>query len=134
MNKWVKHILWTLSMAFLLLLWVQTEWQPFSLDRWTLKNDPKDAPKPVLTMQSYKSGDFQGQAERHLRENFAFRELGIRTYNQFRYSLWKVSCNEFFFPGRTSATKIRFAATAMMILQIYTKLWESHPVIKERRK
>lgn len=100
MNKWVKHILWTLSMAFLLLLWVQTEWQPFSLDRWTLKNDPKDAPKPVLTMQSYKSGDFQGQAERHLRENFAFRELGIRTYNQFRYSLWKVSCNEFFYPGK----------------------------------
>ena len=100
MNKWVKHILWTLSMAFLLLLWVQTEWQPFSLDRWTLKNDPKDAPKPVLTMQSYKRGDFQGQAERHLRENFAFRELGIRTYNQFRYSLWKVSCNEFFFPGK----------------------------------
>ena len=96
----VKDILWTLCMAFLLLLWVQTEWQPFNLDRWTLKNDPKDTPKPTLTWQSYQNGAFQGQAERYLRENFAFRELGIRTYNQMRYSLWRKSCKDFFCPGR----------------------------------
>lgn len=87
-------------MAFLLLLCVQTQWQPFSLDRWTLKNDPKDALKPVLTFQNYKSGDFQSQTEHYLRENFAFREWGIRAYNQVRYALWKKTCNDFFFPGR----------------------------------
>lgn len=100
MNNWVKNTLWVLSMVFLLLLWVQTKWQPFNLDRWALKNDPKDASKPELTLQSYQDGSFQAQVESYLRENFAFREWGIRTYNQFRYSLWKKTCNDFFFPGR----------------------------------
>ena len=87
-------------MVFLLLLLVQTEWQPFNLDRRALKNDPKDTPKPTLTLQSYSNGEFQGQSERYLRENFAFREWGIRAFNQVRYSLWKKTCNDFFFPGR----------------------------------
>lgn len=87
-------------MVFLLLLLVQTEWQPFNLDRRALKNDLKDTPKPTLTLQSYSNGEFQGQSERYLRENFAFREWGIRAFNQVRYSLWKKTCNDFFFPGR----------------------------------
>ena len=100
MNKRLKDILWILSMAFLLLLLVQTQWQPIKLDRLALKNDPKDAEKPPLTFKSYKDGSFQEQTEKYLRERFAFREFGIRTYNQYAYSLWRKSCNEFFFPGR----------------------------------
>ena len=100
MNKWLKDFLWILSMAFLLLLLVQTQWQPIKLDRLALKNDPKDAEKPQLTFKSYKDGSFQEQTEKYLRERFAFREFGIRTYNQYAYSLWRKSCNEFFFPGR----------------------------------
>lgn len=100
MNKRLKDILWILSMAFLLLLLVQTQWQPIKLDRLALKNDPKDAEKPPLTFESYKDGSFQEQTEKYLRERFAFREFGIRTYNQYAYSLWRKSCNEFFFPGR----------------------------------
>lgn len=100
MNKRLKDILWILSMAFLLLLLVQTQWQPIKLDRLALKNDPKDAEKPQLTFKSYKDGSFQEQTEKYLRERFAFREFGIRTYNQYAYSLWRKSCNEFFFPGR----------------------------------
>lgn len=100
MNKGLKDFLWILSMAFLLLLLVQTQWQPIKLDRLALKNDPKDAEKPQLTFKSYKDGSFQEQTEKYLRERFAFREFGIRTYNQYAYSLWRKSCNEFFFPGR----------------------------------
>lgn len=100
MNKRLKDFLWILSMAFLLLLLVQTQWQPIKLDRLALKNDPKDAEKPQLTFKSYKDGSFQEQTEKYLRERFAFREFGIRTYNQYAYSLWRKSCNEFFFPGR----------------------------------
>lgn len=100
MNKRLKDFLWILSMAFLLLLLVQTQWQPIKLDRLALKNDPKDAEKPQLTFESYKDGSFQEQTEKYLRERFAFREFGIRTYNQYAYSLWRKSCNEFFFPGR----------------------------------
>ena len=96
----VKDILWTLCMTLLLLLWVQTEWQPFKLDRWALKNDPKDTPKPALNWSSYQDGSLQAQVERYLRENFAFREWGIRAYNQMRYSLWRKSCNDFFCPGK----------------------------------
>ena len=98
MKARVKDILWMLYMAFLLLLLVQTEWHPFHL--WALKNDPKDAPKPALTWQNYQNGTFQKQTESYLRENFGFREWGIRAYNQMRYSLWKKSCNDFFCPGR----------------------------------
>lgn len=100
MNKRLKDFLWILSVAFLLLLLVQTQWQPIKLDRLALKNDPKDAEKPQLTFKSYKDGSFQEQTEKYLRERFAFREFGIRTYNQYAYSLWRKSCNEFFFPGR----------------------------------
>ena len=100
MNKRLKDFLWILSVAFLLLLLVQTQWQPIKLDRLALKNDPKDAEKPPLTFKSYKDGSFQEQTEKYLRERFAFREFGIRTYNQYAYSLWRKSCNEFFFPGR----------------------------------
>lgn len=100
MNKRLKDFLWILSMAFLLLLLVQTQWQPIKLDRLALKNDPKDAERPQLTFESYKDGSFQEQTEKYLRERFAFREFGIRTYNQYAYSLWRKSCNEFFFPGR----------------------------------
>ena len=98
MKARVKDILWMLYMAFLFLLFVQTEWHPFHL--WALKNDPKDAPKPALTWQNYQNGTFQKQTESYLRENFGFREWGIRAYNQMRYSLWKKSCNDFFCPGR----------------------------------
>lgn len=94
----VRNVLWILSMAFMLLLWVQTEWHPFGL--WALKNDPKDAPKPVLTLQNYQNGTFQEQVENYLKENFGFREWGIRAYNQYCYSLWKKTCNSFFYPGR----------------------------------
>ena len=100
MRNWVKDILWVLSIVFLLLLLVQTQWQPVNLDRLTLKNDPKEAQSPELSWNSYKDGSFQGQTENYLRENFAFREFGIRTYNQYCYSLWRKTCNPFFFPGR----------------------------------
>lgn len=100
MNKRLKDILWILSMVSLLLLLVQTQWQPFNLDSLTLKNDPKDAPKSQLTFNSYKDGSFQEQTESYLREHFAFREFGIRAYNQYCYSLWRKTCNPFFFPGR----------------------------------
>jgi hypothetical protein len=100
MNKRVKDILWILSIAFFLLLLVQTQWQPIRLDRLALKNDPKKAQKPELTWENYKNDSFQILTENYLRENFAFREFGIRTYNQYCYSLWKKACNSFFFPGR----------------------------------
>ena len=100
MNNRPKDILWILSVAAFLLLLVQTQWQPIKLDRLALKNDPKDAQKPELTWDNYKAGAFQEQTENYLREHFAFREFGIRTYNQYAYSLWRKSCNAFFFPGR----------------------------------
>lgn len=100
MDRWVKNILWILSIAFLLLLLVQTQRQPFSLECLALKNDPKDAPKPELKWSSYNDGSFQEQTENYLRENFAFREFGIRSYNQYCYSLWKKTCNSFFCPGK----------------------------------
>lgn len=99
MRKWVKDILWILSIAVLLLLLVQTQWHPISLKHLALKNDPLKYPSPELTWTNYKEGKLQGQIENYLNEHFAFRELGIRSYNQYCYTLWKKTCNPFFFPG-----------------------------------
>lgn len=98
MNKRVKNIMWVTSIVAMLVLFAQTHWHPVKFR--AMKHDSKEAPKPILTFDTYKSGEFQGQTERYLRENFAFREYGIRTYNQYCYWLWKKTCNDFFFPGR----------------------------------
>lgn len=90
--------MWVLSIVLLLLLLVQTQWQFIHFQQ--LKNDPKDASQPVLTWQNYQDGTFQQQTETYLKENFAFREWGIRFYNQYCYSLWKKTCNSFFYPGK----------------------------------
>lgn len=87
-----------MSLMGMLLLFVQTQWHPMEFDE--LKHDSKEALKPVLTYDNYRKGVFQAQAESYLRENFAFRELGIRSYNQSRYWLWKMTCNPFFCPGK----------------------------------
>lgn len=87
-----------MSLVGMLVLFVQTQWHPVKFR--ALKHDSKEAPKPVLTYDNYRNGVFQAQAESYLRENFAFREFGIRSYNQHRYWLWKITCNPFFRPGR----------------------------------
>ncbi len=100
MNKRLRDLLWILSLAIMLLLFVQTQWQPIPLSRLALKNDPMEYAEPEWSWQNYRDGVFQTQAETYLREHFAFREFGLRTYNQYGYFLWKKTCNSFFYPGR----------------------------------
>ena len=97
MKPRVGNILWVLCMVLLLMLCVQTHGQFMHFRR--LKNDTKNASKPVLTWQNYKDGSFQQQTETYLSENFALREWGIRLYNQYCFSLWKKTCDPFFYPG-----------------------------------
>ena len=49
--------------------------------------------KPKLTFDTYKSGDFQRQAENYLKENFGFREPLIRMYNQCAYDFFRTTSN-----------------------------------------
>lgn len=50
--------------------------------------------KPVLTLDGYRSSDYQRQAEDYLKENFGFREPLIRMYNQCTYDWFKTTNNK----------------------------------------
>ena len=52
------------------------------------------AEKPKLTFDTYRSGDFQREAECYLKENFGFREPLIRMYNQWTYDFFKTTSNK----------------------------------------
>ena len=51
-------------------------------------------PKPVLSYDTYTSGEFQQQSENYLKENFGFREPLIRMYNQCTYDWFKTTSNK----------------------------------------
>ena len=65
-----------------------------------LKNVTLDAPFPKLTLNTYQSGTFQAQSEKYLSEHYGFRDFTIRLYNQYLYTFYKRTCNDFFKPGK----------------------------------
>ena len=45
--------------------------------------------KPTLTMESYTSGKFQANIEKYISENYGFRDVTIRVYNQYLWSCYR---------------------------------------------
>lgn len=58
------------------------------------------APTPHLTLETYRTGQFQAQFEPFLKENFGFREPLIRFYNQFLYDFFRTSTNDNIIVGK----------------------------------
>lgn len=90
--------MFSLLMMVLFLPLLQSETGFFKFQ--PLKNDLLDAPYPKLTLTDYKSGTFQTQSEKYLSEHYGFREFTIRLYNQYLYTFFKKTCNDFFMPGK----------------------------------
>ena len=86
-----------LLMVFLFLPLAQKETN--IIDFRNLKNVELKAPYPKLTLGNYKSGTFQAQSEKYISEHYGFREFTIRLYNQYLYTFYKKTCNDFFMPG-----------------------------------
>ncbi len=71
---------------------LQQNLKPFTFASLYGYDEP--TPKPVLSYDSYISGKYQQQAEEYLKENFGFRELLIRIYNQCTYDWFKTTSNK----------------------------------------
>lgn len=87
-------ILITLFCLTALLLYaplIQQNLKPFKFKKLSGYLEVVNIPK--LTLDTYKSSDFQRQAERYLKENFGFREPLIRMYNQCTYDLFRTTSN-----------------------------------------
>lgn len=65
-----------------------------------LKGVFEPTPKPDLTFDNCKNGFFQSQIEKHLSENFGFREPLIRFYNQYDFSVFNKTHCHFIVPGK----------------------------------
>lgn len=98
MKKKIYNILFFLTLATILFIVAQTFWHPFEMK--PLKNDSKKSEITKLNFENYKDNSFQNSAETYLRENYGFREFGTRLYNQYRYSFYNLTCNNFFCPGK----------------------------------
>lgn len=98
MKKTIYRILFFLTPAMIFIIMAQTSWHPFEMK--PLKNDKKNTETPQFNFESYKDNSFQKAVEDYLRDNYGFREFGTRLYNQYRYSFYKITCNNFFTPGK----------------------------------
>lgn len=83
MKKRLYQLLCLLTMVFFLLIFVQGRWHPFAVK--PLDGVTEAAPRPTVNKAGFMSGKLQEEMEQYSRENFGFRELFIRAYNQY---LW----------------------------------------------
>lgn len=86
-------ILFGILMLFLFLPLMEEHFKLFKFER--LSGVYHKAPKPELTFENYKNGQWQQQSETYIGENFGFRIPVIRLYNQYVYAFYhKTFSNE----------------------------------------
>ena len=92
-NNILYCILFALLMALLFLPLTEAHFKLFKFER--LSGVYHKAPKPELTFETYKNGQWQQQSETYIGENFGFRIPVIRLYNQYVYAFYhKTFSNE----------------------------------------
>lgn len=95
MNKGKNTILPIIFCITALILFAPCLQQRFKLFEFKpLHGFIEQAPEPVLTYESYQSGEYQRQAEEYLKENFGFHEPLIRLYNQYAFDLFHTTSNK----------------------------------------
>ena len=92
-------ILFAVLMVFLFMPLMQKEFHIIDVEM-PLKNDDLAAPFPEFSLKNYQSGAMQAQSEKYLSEHYGFRDYTIRLYNQYLYTFYKRTCNDFFKPGK----------------------------------
>ena len=90
-NSLIKTILFVLTMALLFVFAVQKRVKIWSFR--PLKGVFVPTPEPKLTLETYRTAQYQSQLEPYIKENFGFREPLIRFYNQFLFDFFKKTYN-----------------------------------------
>lgn len=91
-------ILFVLTVVLLALPAVQQHARLFKFK--PLAGVTTDKAQPELSWKTFMSGQYQQREDRYLAENIGFREVFIRYYNQFTWSLFQASQNTSIFVGK----------------------------------
>ena len=89
--KRLPNILRFVTVAFFLILMLQTAFQFISLKSLKGFTNKKEAPK--FTYENYVKGTFQKDFEAYNKERFGFREWSLRLYNQYIWSCYHKTHN-----------------------------------------
>ena len=91
-------LLFGLLMVFLFAFLAQERLHLFKTE--PLEGFVKKTEMPVLTLESYRSGQYQSKLESHIGEIFGFRETVIRVYNQYLWWCYRKTYCHFIAPGK----------------------------------
>lgn len=91
-NKGLYSVLLALTVVILVFPVVQQHTRWFRLK--PLHGVTVATAQPELSVSSFMSGEYQRQEEQYLAENLGFRELLVRCYNQFSWSLFGLPQNK----------------------------------------
>ena len=86
-HKGLHIALFVVAVAVLALPAVQQHAKLFELA--PLKGVTVGAERPHLNPSTFLSGEYQRQEDQYLTENIGFRELFVRSYNQWSWSLFR---------------------------------------------
>ena len=97
MKKYIYHILFGILMLFLFLPMIQekVKFKVKPLNGVTYKTE-----FPELEMETFYNGKYQSQLEKYIAENFGFREIAIRWYNQYVWTFFNKTYNKSFVRGK----------------------------------
>lgn len=98
MNKRLYTILFSILLTLLFLPMAQEQFQLIRLK--PLKGHTKPVEFPELTYKAYSDGAFQSKLEQYVSENFGFRDLIIRIYNQYIWTCFRKTHIKFLVPGK----------------------------------
>lgn len=97
MKKYIYHILFGILMLFLFLPMIQ---EKVKLNVRPLYGVTYKTEFPKLEMETFNSGKYQSQLEKYIAENFGFREIAIRWYNQYVWTFFNKTYNKSFVRGK----------------------------------
>ncbi|MBR4584402.1 MAG: hypothetical protein IKO34_11450 [Bacteroidales bacterium] len=87
MEKWIYRILCLLTLLVFAAIFLQEKFR--FVDIKELSGAVEKTEKPNFSFASYRSGEYQSALERYSKENFGFREIFIRCYNQYLWKFYK---------------------------------------------
>ncbi len=96
MQKKLYTILFSVLLAFLFLPMIQ---EKLKLNVKPLRGVTYKTEFPELKLETFYDGKYQSQLEKYVSENFGFREIAIRWYNQYVWTFFNKTYNKSFVRG-----------------------------------
>lgn len=96
--KNIYHILFSILLVFLFLPMIQEHLNVINVN--PLKGVTYKTEKPKFTFDNCYEGKYQAQLEKYISENFGFKEIAIRLYNQYIWTCFKKTYNKSFQKGK----------------------------------